>query len=409
MHIVFIGDVLPQEIFQTVSKVAPSTNNLELSIIKELYKVYKDKLYVISKNFKLSELERGKLIIEEQHYELSNNIKINTIKFINNRILKNISGMYHLYKSAGKIKKIIKKEKDDDRIMFIVFNPYYQQSLPIYLVKGKKDIQVSIIGEGLDIRYIREMKVRLYDHISHLINVRLFKKNKGIITYCANTVEKYAPDVQYIELLHSSDISMFTELTKVNNTNKTKMIFYAGMLVDCYGINIMLELMKRLSNDYNLVLCGNGSLDIIEKIRVAEQKDKRIKYLGLIKKEEVIKLEVQADILLLLRVADTPVNKYIANYCQPSKVPEYLMSGTPVIATKIPAIPSVFDPYLNYVSNNVDEITDKVLSITKDEDKYYSKKAYNGKVFVQENCTNEIQFSRLLNFIQSIEARYNDK
>lgn len=409
MHIVFVGDVLPAEIFRALSKVAPSSNNLQLSIIDALHEVYKEKLHVISKNFKLSELNNDKRIIEERLYILENDVKINTVKFVNNRVLKNITGMYYLYKLAHRIKRKIELERNGEKIMFIVFNPYYQQSLPINLAKGRKDILISIIGEGLDIRYIRDKKIRLYDHISHLINIKLFKKNRGIITYCANTVEKYAPNVEYIELLHSSDMMMFNGLTKKSNISKTKMLLYAGMLVDCYGINIMLDLMKKLPGDYNLVLCGNGSPDVIDKIKVAEKNDNRIKYLGLIQKEEVIKLEVQADILLIIRVVDSPVNEYIANYCQPSKVPEYLMSGTPIIATKIPAIPSVFDPFLNYTNNNVNQIADKVLTITKDTNEYYLGKAIKGKLFAQEYCTNQIQFSRLLKFIQSIEDGYNVK
>ena len=400
MNIIFIGDILPRNIFEKVSFVAPSTNNLELAIIKRLYNIYGDKLHILSKNFKLRALEYEKVTILSKKYIIEEKIEINTIKFYNHKLLMNITGMYYLYKSIKNIKKRLIHENPNEEILFIIFNPYYQQALPVYMAKNSKDIVLSIISEGLDIRYLREKKITLYDNISHLINKWLFKKNKKIVTYCANTVKRYAPNIKYLELLHSCDISLFDGIEKKNLHDGKITIVYAGMLVNCYGINVIINTMKRLPENYNLILCGGGSDQIIKFIKEAEIIDKRIRYLGLISREEVIKLEVSADILLLIRVADSPVNDYIAQYCQSSKISEYLMSGTPVIATKIPSIPAIFDDYLNYTTSNSDEIAKEIISVANNDNNFYSDKANRGKKFAKSNCTYEKQFSKLIDFIQ---------
>ena len=402
MNVIFVGDVLPAEVFKLVIQVSPSANNVELAILNRLHIAFGDKLHVLSKNFALSAVLPDERIIPARKYITDDNIEIHTIKFMNYKLLKNFTGMYYLYKAVRHLKKEIESKQANKKIIFIVYNPFYQQALPVYFAKSHKDIMLSIIAEGLDIRYLRQKKIRLYDNIAHFVNKCLFKKNRGIVTYCADTVKRYAPKVEYIDLLHACDPNLFEGIKKDFIKTKNVTLLYAGMLTSCYGIDAILNAMKKLPHNYNLVICGSGSEEIINVIKKAENIDGRIHYMGLISREEVIKLEVAADVLLIIRVAESQSDSYIAKYCQPSKIPEYLMSGTPVIATKIPSIPVVFDEYLNYTTESPDAIAKTIISVTSNKNDFYSNKALSGQAFAKANCTYEKQYSKLIEFIRKV-------
>ena len=62
------------------------------------------------------------------------------------------------------------------------------------------------------------------------------------------------------------------------------------------------------------------------------QQDKRIHFGGVIPLSEVIEKEIQATILINPR----PVDQEFTKYSFPSKIMEYMSSGTPVLTTKLP-------------------------------------------------------------------------
>ena len=78
------------------------------------------------------------------------------------------------------------------------------------------------------------------------------------------------------------------------------------------------------------------------------------------------------------------------------------MSGTPVIATKIPSIPVVFDEYLNYTTESPDAIAKTIISVTSNKNDFYSNKALSGQAFAKANCTYEKQYSKLIEFIRKV-------
>jgi len=120
-------------------------------------------------------------------------------------------------------------------------------------------------------------------------------------------------------------------------------------------------------------------------------------------------LERSSDILLMLRVSDTPYDSYIANYCQPSKIGEYLLSGTPILATKIPAIPEEFDEFLNYTDNDPQAVANAICQICSTKYDSYLEKALKGREFALDNCTLEKLDSDVCGFIDTLckqEAGY---
>lgn len=129
--------------------------------------------------------------------------------------------------------------------------------------------------------------------------------------------------------------------------NSTTNIVYTGALNERYGILNLISAFSRINNpNYRLILCGAG--DALPQIEEAILSDSRILYKGQLSRQEIIKIQNDATILVNPRQN----NEEFTKYSFPSKIMEYLSSGRPVVAYKLDGIPDEYDKYIHYVPDN---------------------------------------------------------
>jgi glycosyltransferase involved in cell wall biosynthesis len=103
---------------------------------------------------------------------------------------------------------------------------------------------------------------------------------------------------------------------------------FAGRVDETNGIPALLEAFSLLEGDqYRLWVAGAGPLAHL--VRDATSKDSRIEYKGLLPLDQVLALYSSSDVLINMRVTGDRNTRYFF----PSKMIEYLASGTPVIST----------------------------------------------------------------------------
>ncbi|MPQ45259.1 glycosyltransferase, partial [Clostridium tarantellae] len=181
------------------------------------------------------------------------------------------------------------------------------------------------------------------------------------------------------------------------NKNK-KIILYTGTLNEKYGVIHLVNAFKSIKNsNYELVFCGDG--DSKNKIIEESKKDNRIILKGILPREEILKIQKEATVLVNPRKDDNEFCKYSF----PSKLLEYLYSGVPIIAYKLRGITNEYDDYINYVEGGSDEaLRNKILEIC--EKKYYERKkiAEEGRNFIIKNKSSKVQCEKILNMINSL-------
>ena len=94
--------------------------------------------------------------------------------------------------------------------------------------------------------------------------------------------------------------------------------------------------MRTHSDDIELWLFGSGDME--KDITDYCKSDQRIKYFGMVPREKVVKFEKKAKLLVNPR----PTNNEFTKYSFPSKTIEYMASGTPLLTTRLPGIPSEY-------------------------------------------------------------------
>jgi glycosyltransferase involved in cell wall biosynthesis len=129
--------------------------------------------------------------------------------------------------------------------------------------------------------------------------------------------------------------------------NQATVLAHAGTLDRLYGIQLILDAFARLEDpEAELWLFGTGDMDA--EITQRQAIDPRIKFHGFRPRDEVLEALQQATLLLNLRDRSEEYTKYSF----PSKLLEYMASGTPVVTTALAGIPDEYGEFVYSVSTS---------------------------------------------------------
>lgn len=195
------------------------------------------------------------------------------------------------------------------------------------------------------------------------------------------------------------DIKQQSILNTTKDKYEKKIIIYAGALREKYGVDKLIRAFIKVKNkEAELWFYGLGELE--PKIKEYQINDKRIKYFGMQPNHIVEENERKATLLVNPR----PTKEKFTAYSFPSKNMEYMVSGTPVLTTKLAGIP---EEYLEHVYLFEDEsiqgfikTIEKILEKNKEE--LYDKGS-KAKEFVLLNKNNIEQAKKVITLINSIK------
>ena len=182
-----------------------------------------------------------------------------------------------------------------------------------------------------------------------------------------------------------------------NKLPTQRVVMYAGALYAKYGVKALLEAFSMLPNiSAQLWICGAGDLEA--EIREWARVDARVHYLGVIPNKEVVAMERQATLLVNPR----PSSEEFTKYSFPSKNMEYMVSGTPVLTTKLPGMPEEYHKYVYLFDDESVEgmarTLESVLSLSAEE---LRAKGIEAREFVLREKNNLTQTKRIIEMIRA--------
>lgn len=227
------------------------------------------------------------------------------------------------------------------------------------------------------------------------------KKYDGFIFLTKYMNITYNPNKKPYIVMEGSVDHTFSPQT-INTKKTTRVIMYAGAIEAEYGFDTLVQAFMQISQpDIELHIYGGGKF--VEKLLEYQQKDIRIKYKGVVTNEEIIVAEQEASLLVNPRYS----NQEFVKYSFPSKTSEYMLSGTPVLTTKLSGIPEEYFQYLYTFDDETVEgyahKLDEILSLPDDELKQQGLKAQE---FVLKNKNNIIQSQRIELFFNTLIAAH---
>lgn len=190
-----------------------------------------------------------------------------------------------------------------------------------------------------------------------------------------------------------STLKIENKKSTINEIGGKRKILYAGGRPSKDGVDMLIAAFRQIP-DSDLELNVYGSMPDVKIGR--DINDKRIVYHGKTE-NSIISAAEHASYLL---VNPRPTCEEYTKYSFPSKVMEYMASGTPMVTTKLAGIP---EEYYKYVYTFEECNTECYLSVLKDiiscDRETHYKKGRDAREFVLNNKNKIVQTKRIIELI----------
>ena len=176
------------------------------------------------------------------------------------------------------------------------------------------------------------------------------------------------------------------------NRSAARGIMYAGGLQRKFGIIHLLDAFEEADIDNaELWLFGEG--DAVEDITARSLKNPSIRYFGRVSRDKVLEYEHQAVLLVNVR----SVSEDFTKYSFPSKTIEYMLSGTPLLSTRLQGIPEEYFDYMYSTDDNdVSSLSNKLKEIMNLPAETLAEKGTEAQKFVVENKGSVAQTQKII-------------
>jgi glycosyltransferase involved in cell wall biosynthesis len=327
-------------------------------------------------------------------YRLSATVMVASLSLLNLPIIKNRFIVWQLVRCFNHLNS---ENNLGKKIIFV-----YGMSLPFLQTAAKLKTQYP----GLKIcLIIPDLPEFMNASSNWLMNLRLFirpdiyrflKKVDGFILLTRFMVDRLGINSKpwrVIEGMVNPEDFQFNNSKEVPNA-----IMYAGTLSKRYGIVQLLDAFNEIDDpSYELWICGGGDAhDLVsERVRM----DTRIKFYGLLPRNETLKLMSTATLLVNPRSSVGEFTKYSF----PSKTLEYMLSGKPIVMNKLPGIPDEYAKFIFFTSDestlSLSKTIQDVCSLSKSERFEIGQKA---RQFVSEFKNYKIQTLKIIEMFQQV-------
>lgn len=201
----------------------------------------------------------------------------------------------------------------------------------------------------------------------------------------------------YIVMEGLVDSQMKNTMNLLDYKYNEKIVIYAGALYEKYGVKKLIDaFMKLKDSDVKLWLYGAGEME--DYVKKCEKEDYRIKYFGVVPNELIVKEQLKATLLVNPR----PSYEDFTKYSFPSKNMEYMVSGTPILTTRLQGMPSEYNKYVYLIEDEtvsgVKSALETILGKNREE---LHEQGVKAKEFVISEKNNQVQASKIINFISA--------
>lgn len=357
-NVLFVGGVFPKEQEQEIiqnsrNNVQVAANNFQWNLIDGFdgyltnpVSIFNE-IYVGSfpKNYR-------KMIIPSYEFSHTTGAKDINLGFINVAYLKQIISPFNEKK---KLRKWLKNHEKDKAVFIYSLNIRFVR-IAKYIKKIDDSIPIIVSAMDLPEHIMKSRKETLIVRIWKKHLVKSVYEGLKYVDGCMlvadkqmDYIKKKPEDCITIEAIVPERTKGFCPLI-----SGKKRIVYAGTIAKQYNILDLVEAFKRIEdNNVELVICGDG--DTKDTIVNEAKEDQRIRYLGVLAKNELERIMEEAWILVNPRKS----GQVFTAYSFPSKTMDYLLAGRPIICQKLEAIPKEYDDYLIYF-DSVDSLEKKI-------------------------------------------------
>lgn len=291
-----------------------------------------------------------------------------------------------------------KNEPDKLVFLYSIYPPYAEPS--IELCRTYKCHVSTVITDLPEYMYTWRGGNGLARKLNEMMRDRMMRIQDQCDSYVLFT-EKMAErmGVEHKPFMVSegfSDVSIFDNIEEMEKY-PTKTVIYAGNLSRLYGIRALVDGFMRVQGEYELHLYGAGEDEAY--IKNAAEKDKRIKFFGRVSRDEVLRALKRSHLIVI----NKPTADDYSNYSFSSKMLECMVSGTPVLTTRVGGMPEEYCDYFLFFdredASGVKESIERMMKLGNTQLKYIGEDA---KRFAIEKKNYKAMTLQIYNFFMQI-------
>lgn len=294
----------------------------------------------------------------------------------------NIPVIKHLFRAVSVFFKVLFAPKNTS-IIFDVFAISANVAMTV-AAKIRGFQRICIVTDLPEILITRKLSLNLHNFV--------MKKATGYVLLTKQMSDKVNPFCKKEVIVEGVADSELTQKESHVEKGGARKIMYAGSLQKMYGVDKLLDAFLEICKE-NEEIHIFGSGDYADEISVTAKKNKNVVYHGSCSNEKVLIAEQEATLLVNPRSGEGEYTKYSF----PSKVMEYMSSGTPVLMAKLPGIP---DDYYNYCytfdDKNPESLKQAIRMALDKEDKELSDLGDKAKSFVLKEKNNVMQAKKIV-------------
>ena len=303
-----------------------------------------------------------------------------------------------------KLEKVIKRwsnslDKDEKGVILIysLYGPFLKSS--IANAKKNQHIMVCPIVTDLFISSLSVLKkYPLLKKIQGYFEYKMIKygiENANTFVLLAKGMEKFVPrSINNHVIVEGIAGSGFPKPTSKKPTNE-KILLYTGSLGIHTSVKELVDAFLLTTDiSFRLIICGAGPYE--NYIKEKSQQDKRIIFKGSVSREEAVRLQKSATLLInprLPSIPDTP-------YSFPSKTIEYLASGTPMIGYRLEGITEDYYKFFYIPADeSVNALTQTINDSFSKSQTELDKRALEAWTFITTQKTAKNQVKKMIDYI----------
>ncbi len=341
----FLGYLVSPEEANVASGASVAGNKMQWNVVKHLAE-YDDMDVECISITPYAAFPHDKMLFQrEEHQMLNHHIPCLRVGYCNLPVLKQLWQVIAVY---GAARRALKRHPD---ATVMCYNLFFQIGQPMRWIKKRfPKAQTLCLLADLPIDDKTDRK-----GLSKLLRAMFDRNTRNNLQCCdryivlnKHVADAYLPGKPYIVIdggVDEDDIPKSLQQEKKPPVEKN--ILFCGALTEYNGVSRLIEAMEHFrGTDIYCDIYGGGYLE--DQVRQAAQQNPNLRFHGRVDNATVMQKQREAWLLINPRIVDDP----IAQVTFPSKTFEYLLSGTPVLSTRLNGYSNEYDDLMFFADDD---------------------------------------------------------
>ena len=395
LALAFVGSVFPNNPEYQTQAFSPSGRMFQEDLLSGLANAGLRASLVIS-FLPIPSFPRSRRIwIRGENVVLQQNRNVRLVSFINitpvKQFLIGIATVWNLLRWGW-------RTRNTKRVVY-----QYNLTVPpaLFTLAASKAIGASTIIELNDINVPGQtLPDSFLNRLDFWLHRKLIPHFDGHITVSDSIMQDFMPNSDYIRVeggVATKLLEGAADNSQLKASGNQFTVAFAGSLDPVNGIDILLDAFSQLGRGYRLVIAGWGPQEDV--VRAAAAEDERIHFVGRLPFPEVLRIYEAADVLVSIR----PTKTLHTRYFFPSKLMEYLASGTPVITTCTGHTEEEFGDFCYLLKDeSAKALADLIRSVAMTSPEARREKGQRARSYMKEHKTWDRQGHKIVRYIERL-------